>query len=198
MSLTRVLTQGQKDNVLPFIRPELLNTIMGIRTVLKCPNKVHQRVQCELTVILTHWVIVSRQSLVSQNHAKKVLAPEFVIHTQTTVAHVSFAYIFVNYASVLGQHQYTLLPSMSKKSAALEAKFEIAVKTLLKAPNLTVPEAMLVAKFLTKDIETKVCIKLYRDACQVAREKWFCCSLPRRSLPALLMSPHTIVLMFQT
>ena len=44
---------------------------------------------------------------------------------------------------------------MSKKSAALEAKFEIAVKTILKAPNLTVPEAMLVAKFSTKDIETK-------------------------------------------
>ena len=31
---------------------------------------------------------------------------------------------------------------MSKKSAAFEAKFEIAVKTLLKAPNLTVQEAM--------------------------------------------------------
>ena len=52
-SITRVLTQGQKDNVLPFIRPELLNTIMGVRTVLKCPNKVHQRVQRELAVILT-------------------------------------------------------------------------------------------------------------------------------------------------
>jgi len=44
---------------------------------------------------------------------------------------------------------------MSQKSAALESKFEIAVKTLLKAPNLTVPEAMLVAKFLPKDIENK-------------------------------------------
>jgi len=44
---------------------------------------------------------------------------------------------------------------MTKKSAALEAKFEIAVKTLLKAPNLTVQEAMLVAKFSTKDIENK-------------------------------------------
>jgi hypothetical protein len=44
---------------------------------------------------------------------------------------------------------------MSKKSAALEAKFEIAVKTLLKAPMLTVPEAMIVAKFLTKDIANK-------------------------------------------
>ena len=52
-SLTRVLTQGQKDNVLPYVRPELLNTVMGIRTVLKCPNKVHQRVQRELAVILT-------------------------------------------------------------------------------------------------------------------------------------------------
>jgi len=51
--LTRVLTQGQKDNVLPYVRPELLNTVMGIRTVLKCPNKVHQRVQRELAVILT-------------------------------------------------------------------------------------------------------------------------------------------------
>ncbi len=29
---------------------------------------------------------------------------------------------------------------MPKKSVALEAKFEIAVKTLLKAPNLTVQE----------------------------------------------------------
>ncbi len=44
---------------------------------------------------------------------------------------------------------------MSKKSAALEAKFEIAVKTLLKAPNLTVSEAMLAAKFSTKDIADK-------------------------------------------
>jgi hypothetical protein len=44
---------------------------------------------------------------------------------------------------------------MSKNESALEAKFEIAVKTLLKAPNLTVPEAMLVAKFSTKDIENK-------------------------------------------
>ncbi len=44
---------------------------------------------------------------------------------------------------------------MSKKSAELEAKFEIAVKTLLKAPNLTVSEAMLVAKFSTKDIADK-------------------------------------------
>ena len=52
-SLTRVLTQGQKDNVLPYVCPELLNTVMGIRIVLKCPNKVHQRVQRELAVILT-------------------------------------------------------------------------------------------------------------------------------------------------
>jgi hypothetical protein len=44
---------------------------------------------------------------------------------------------------------------MSQKSAALEAKFEIAVKTLLEAPNLTVLEAMLVAKFLVKDIVNK-------------------------------------------
>jgi hypothetical protein len=44
---------------------------------------------------------------------------------------------------------------MSKKSAALEAKFKIAVKTLLKAPNLTVQKAMLVAKFSTKDTENK-------------------------------------------
>ncbi len=55
---------------------------------------------------------------------------------------MSFAYIFVDYTSILFQHQYTLLPNMSKKIAALEAKFEIAVKTLLKAPNLTVQEAM--------------------------------------------------------
>ncbi len=46
---------------------------------------------------------------------------------------MSFAYIFDNYESILFQHQYTLLPNMSKKSAALEAKFEIAVKTILKA-----------------------------------------------------------------
>jgi len=49
---------------------------------------------------------------------------------------------------------------MLKKSAALEAKFEIAVKTLLKAPNLTVPEAMLVAKFSTKDITNKIMQKV--------------------------------------
>ena len=80
MSITRVLTHGQKDNVLPYVCPELLNTIMGIMTVLKCPNKVHQRVQSELAVILTCWVIVSQLSLASQNLAKKVLAYEFVIH----------------------------------------------------------------------------------------------------------------------
>ena len=44
---------------------------------------------------------------------------------------------------------------MSQKSAALEAKFEIAVKTLMEAPNLTVLEAKLVAKLLLKDIENK-------------------------------------------
>ena len=48
-------------------------------TVLKCPNKVHQRVQRELSVILTCWIIVSWLSLASQNRAKKVLAHEFVI-----------------------------------------------------------------------------------------------------------------------
>ena len=60
---------------------------------------------------------------------------------------------------------------MSKKSAALEAKFEIAVKTILKAPSLTVVEAMLVAKFSTKDIENIVCSKLYQDAFLAAREQ---------------------------
>ena len=50
---------------------------------------------------------------------------------------------------------------MPKKSAALEANmFEIAVKTLLKAPNLTVLEAMLVEKFQKKTSKTKVCRKL--------------------------------------
>ena len=44
---------------------------------------------------------------------------------------------------------------MPKKSAALEAKFEIAVKTFLKAPNLTVQEAMLVAKLSMEDIENR-------------------------------------------
>ena len=87
---------------------------------------------------MTCWVVVGQPSLASQNRARKVLAHEFVIHT--TVAHVCLLLIFVNYTSILFQHQYTLLPNMSKKSAALEAKFEIAVKTLLKAPNLTVQE----------------------------------------------------------
>jgi hypothetical protein len=41
---------------------------------------------------------------------------------------------------------------MSKKSAAFEAKFEITVKTLLKAPNLTVQEAMLVAKLVSGQV----------------------------------------------
>ena len=43
-SLTEVLEQGQKDNTLSYVRPELLNTR---------PNKKHQRVQRELAVILT-------------------------------------------------------------------------------------------------------------------------------------------------
>jgi hypothetical protein len=93
---------------------------------------------------------------------------------------VSFAYIFVNYASILFQHQYTLLPNMSKKNAALEAKFEIAVKTLLKAPNLTVQEAMLAAKFSTKDIENKSMHKIIAGAFPAAREQWRHCSLPPR------------------
>ncbi len=87
---------------------------------------------------------------------------------------------------------------MSKKSAALEAKFEIAVKTLLKAPNLTVSEAMLIAKFSTKALQTKICSAMYRDAFPAAREQWPRCSLPRRSLPASLMSPHALVLRFRT
>jgi hypothetical protein len=71
-SITRVLTQGRKDNVLPYVRPELFNTIYNGRwdcNVFKCPNKVHQRVQRKLAVILTYWVIVSQPSLASQNCA---------------------------------------------------------------------------------------------------------------------------------
>ena len=41
---------------------------------------------------------------------------------------------------------------MSQNSAAHLARVEHAVKTLLKAPNLTVPEAMYLAKFLEEDI----------------------------------------------
>jgi len=108
--------KGQKDNAPSYVRPELLNTIMGLRTKLLAPTKC--------------------------------------------ISVCSLLLIFLSYASILFQHQYTLLPNTSTKSAALEAKFEIAVKTLLKVPNLTVQEAMLVAKFSTKDIENKVCRKL--------------------------------------
>ncbi len=38
-SLTRVLKQGQKDNALSYVHPELLNTIMGLRTKLLAPTK---------------------------------------------------------------------------------------------------------------------------------------------------------------
>ena len=38
-SLIRLLTQGQKDNALSYVRPELLNTIMGLRTKLLTPTK---------------------------------------------------------------------------------------------------------------------------------------------------------------
>ena len=41
---------------------------------------------------------------------------------------------------------------MSKKSAAHEAKIEHCVKTLLRLPMLTVPEAMILAKFSQKDV----------------------------------------------
>ena len=55
--------------------------------------------------------------------------------------------------------------NVSQKIAALEveAKFKIAVKTLLKAPNLTVPEAMLVARFSMKGktLKTRVCSELF-------------------------------------
>ena len=47
---------------------------------------------------------------------------------------------------------YTQLPDMSQNSAAHLARVEHAVKTLLKAHNLTVPEAMYLAKFLEEDI----------------------------------------------
>ena len=45
---------------------------------------------------------------------------------------------------------------MSKKRAALEAKFEVAVKTLLKAAALTVQKAMLVARLSVKDSDNNV------------------------------------------
>ena len=80
MSLIRVLKQGQKDNALSYVRPELLNTIMGHRTKLLAPTKcISVRVQRELVVILTCWVVVSRPSLAIQNRAIRVLAHEFVI-----------------------------------------------------------------------------------------------------------------------
>ncbi len=41
---------------------------------------------------------------------------------------------------------------MYQNSAAHLARVEHAVKTLLKAPNLMVPEAMYLAKFLEEDI----------------------------------------------
>ena len=75
-------------------------------------------------------VFVGRPSLASQNRVS--------------------ACIFVNNASILFHISTHCCPS-----AALEAKFKIAVKTLLKASNLTVQEAMLVAKFSTKDIKNK-------------------------------------------
>jgi hypothetical protein len=79
---------------------------------------------------------------------------------------------------------------MSKKSAALEAKFGIAVKTLMKAPMLTVPEAMLVAKFSTKDIANK---SMQRN---VARripggKRAMAASLPPASLPPSIVDVIT-------
>ena len=41
---------------------------------------------------------------------------------------------------------------MPKKSAACEAKIEHCVKTLLRAPMLTVPEVMILARFSQKDV----------------------------------------------
>ena len=79
-SISRVFSQGRKDNVLSFVGPETLNTIMGVMNVLKCPRKVHWRLQHELAVILTCWVNVSQLGLAIQNCAIKVLAQEFVIH----------------------------------------------------------------------------------------------------------------------
>ena len=96
---------------------------------------------------------------------------------------MSLAYIFDNYASILGQHQYTLLPNMSKKSAALEAKFEIAVKTLLKAPNLTVSEAMLVAKFLTKNIKSRSMQRIILRHIPGGKKRAMTVLLPSASLP---------------
>ena len=67
-SLIRVLKQGQKDNALSYVRPELLNTIMGLRTNLLAPTKC---ISVCLAVILTCWVIVGGPSLASQNCAIK-------------------------------------------------------------------------------------------------------------------------------
>ncbi len=117
-SLTRVLTQGQKDNVLPYVRPELLNTI-GHYDCIEVPQQSASA--CAAWAGGHFDLLGGRQptkSCLSKSRQKSVSA--WVCHTQTTVAHLSFAYIFVNYASILGQHQYTLLPNMSKKSAALE------------------------------------------------------------------------------
>ena len=51
-----------------------------------------------------------------------------------------------------GATLYTQLPNISQNSAEHLARVEHAAKTLLKAPNLTMPEAMYLAKFSEEDI----------------------------------------------
>ncbi len=79
---------------------------------------------------------------------------------------------------------------MSKKSAALEAKFEIAVKTLLKAPMLTMPEAMLVAKFSAKDIANKS-MQQNVARCIPGGKRAMAALLPHASLPPSIVDVTT-------
>ncbi len=93
---------GQKDSVLSYVCPELLNTIMGLRTKLFVPTK------CISVFSLSWWsfdLLGRHQPTKScQSKLRKKNVSAWVCHTQTTVTHVSFASIVINYTSILQQH----------------------------------------------------------------------------------------------
>ena len=72
----------------------------------------------------------------------------FTKHCALHVRRLFHHHLLFNIVSKL----FTQLPNMSKNSAAREAKIEHCVQTLLRAPMLTVPEGMILARFSQKDV----------------------------------------------
>ena len=131
-------------------KPKIVNYINLLHYIANSPNKVYLRVELDLAVI----------SIFGSSPADQVLLVKFPSESQVLVYGFATFHCASCEGSIYVSHLlfdsgatlYTQLPNMSQNSAAHLARVEHAVKTLLKAPNLTVPEAMYLAKFLEEDI----------------------------------------------